>query len=216
MLLDPVWSPEWALLHYATFLRAYTDYRMVSGFAVPHRMEVRWNGILTNRSRLASFLPSAKIPDSVFQVSAGYSTPTPPTPPAVMPVADGIAYMERIGGGYRMLVADTDEGPVVVAIALIEKTFPAIGSGAWAVEVINVGSTSHAASMLAVYVPAQRLLFQGDLLRINEHGGPVVSPEATRDLDRIIRRFRLDVHTIGAVHGLNGTMADLHQALRNP
>ncbi len=89
-----------------------------------------------------------------------------------------------------------------------------IGRGARAVEVINVGPTSHAASMLAVYVPAQRLLFQGDLLRINEHGGPVASPEATRDLDRIIRRFRLDVKTIGAVHGLNGTMADLRQALR--
>jgi hypothetical protein len=68
--------------------------------------------------------------------------------------------------------------------------------------------------MLAVYVPAQKLLFQGDLLRLNEHGGPVVSPDATRDLDSIIRRFRLDVRTIGAVHGLNGTMDDLREALR--
>jgi hypothetical protein len=64
-----------------------------------------------------------------------------------------------------------------------------------------------------VYVPAARLLFQGDLLRINARGGPVASPEATRDLDRIIRRFGLDVQAIGAVHGENGTMDDLRTAL---
>lgn len=88
-----------------------------------------------------------------------------------------------------------------------------IGRGARAVEVIDVGPTSHAASMLVVYVPGQKLLFQGDLLRINRHGGRVVSPEATRDLDAIIRRFRLDVRTIGAVHGDNGTLADVRAAL---
>jgi glyoxylase-like metal-dependent hydrolase (beta-lactamase superfamily II) len=89
-----------------------------------------------------------------------------------------------------------------------------IGRGARAVEVLDVGPTSHAAAMLAVYVPAEKLLFQGDLLRINEHGGPVVSPDANRDLDSIIRRFRLDVRTIGAVHGLNGTVEDLREAIR--
>jgi hypothetical protein len=63
------------------------------------------------------------------------------------------------------------------------------------------------------YVPSQRLLFQGDLLRINAHGGIVAGSDAARDLERIIRRFGLDVETIGAVHGLNGTMADLRTAL---
>jgi glyoxylase-like metal-dependent hydrolase (beta-lactamase superfamily II) len=88
------------------------------------------------------------------------------------------------------------------------------GSGASEVHVLNVGPTSHAAAMLVVYLPQQRLLFQGDLLRVNEHGGPVVALDAARDLHRIIQQFRLDVHTIGAVHGINATPAQLQEVLR--
>ncbi|HEX8455403.1 MAG TPA: MBL fold metallo-hydrolase [Longimicrobium sp.] len=276
----------------------FAGYEQVAGFAVPRRLELRWNGLLTGRQRLVSFAPAAELPDSLFRVPAGYAFPAPGGAPAMTRVAEGVYFVERIGGGYRSLVVDTDEGLVVVdaplnpeatgaAIALIEHTFPGrpiryvvithhhgdhiggipayaargatilvapgseayirrmisvtrtlgrigqprrapapeavfetlsgrrtIGRGARAVEVLNVGPTSHAAAMLAVYVPAQKLLFQGDLLRINEQGGPVVSPDANRDLESLIRRFRLDVRTIGAVHGLNGTMDDLREAIR--
>lgn len=277
----------------------FADYREVAGFAVPHRMEVRWNGILTGRHRLAAFAPAAELPDSLFHLPEGYTPAAPAAPPAVVRVAEGLAFVERLGGGYRMLVADTDEGLLVVdaplspevsetAIRLVEQAFPGrpirylvvthhhadhvggiaafaargatilvapgseaylrrmsgvtrtfgrigtppapapapaaprfetlagrrtVGRGPRAVEVIDVGPTSHAAAMLAVYVPGERLLFQGDLLRINEHGGVVAAPAAARDLERIIRRFRLDVAAIGAVHGMNGTMDDLRAAL---
>ncbi|CAN5850258.1 hypothetical protein BH24ACI5_BH24ACI5_19850 [soil metagenome] len=275
---------------------AYSDYRTVAGFALPHVMEIRWNGHLAGRHRLVEFSVKAELPDTLFQVPEGYiATPAPPAP-AVVPIADGVAFVENLGGGYRMLVVDTDEGLVVVdaplsaqvstaAIALIEKTFPGrpfrhvvithhhsdhisgipafaakgatilvapgseayvrrmstvprtigriglppepkpaitiepvtgrrtFGRGARSIEIIDVSPSSHAASMLAVYVPSERLLFQGDLLRVNQHGGAVMSPDATRDLARIIERFGLDVETIGAVHGRNATMADLRGVL---
>ncbi len=277
----------------------YSEYRTVDGVAVPHRVEVRWNGLLAGRRRLARFAARADLGDSLLRVPPGYAPAPPPGPPAAVRVTDGVYFLERLGGGYRMLVVDTDSGVVAVdaplsprvseaAIALIERTLPGrpirwvvvthhhgdhigglpafaargatilvapgaeayvrrmstvrrtfgqlgappaapgantpnveplrgrrtIGTGARAVEVLDVGPTSHAAAMLAVHVPAARLLFQGDLLRINAQGGPVASPEATRDLERIVRRFRLDVRTIGAVHGVNGTVDDLRAALR--
>ncbi len=270
----------------------FAGYEQVGGFSVPRRLELRWNGLLAGRQRLVSFAPAAELPDTLFRVPAGYTTPSAGGPPAMTRVAEGVYYVERIGGGYRSLVVDTEEGVVVVdaplnpdasgaAIALIERTLPGrpirylvvthhhgdhiggipayaargatilaapgseaylrrmltvtrtlgrigaapaaaspltietlagrrtIGRGERAVEVLDVGPTSHAAAMLAVYVPSQKLLFQGDLLRINEHGGPVAAPEAARDLAALIRRFRLDVRTIGSVHGLNGTMDDV-------
>ena len=68
--------------------------------------------------------------------------------------------------------------------------------------------------MLVVHVPSQRLRFQGDQLRVNEHGGPARSPEATRDLAAIIRRHELDVATIGAVHGRNATGEELRAIVK--
>jgi glyoxylase-like metal-dependent hydrolase (beta-lactamase superfamily II) len=273
----------------------FGDYRTEAGLAVPGTMEMRWNGILTGRHRLARFAPVAEIPDSLLRPPAGFTEAQPGGPPAAVQVAEGVYYIERIGGGYRMLVVDTDEGLLAVdaplspeataqALALIERTFPGrplryvaithhhadhvggipafaargatvlaaagsegylgrmatvrrtigriaapepvpavrieavrgrrtIGRGARRVEVIEVSPTSHASSMLVVYLPEQKLLFQGDLLRINREGGPVVSPEATRDLQRIIQQFGLDVRSIGAVHGENGTPDDLRTAL---
>ena len=89
-----------------------------------------------------------------------------------------------------------------------------IGRSATRVQAINPGPTSHAQGMLMAYLPAHKLLFQGDFLRINALGGPALGTEIVRELETAIRRLRLDVRHIAAVHGLNSTIDDLRTAAK--
>jgi hypothetical protein len=57
------------------------------------------------------------------------------------------------------------------------------------------------------------VLFQGDLLRVNEPGGAAFAPAAAADLSRLIRRLGIAPTIIGAVHGRNATMSDLQVAV---
>jgi glyoxylase-like metal-dependent hydrolase (beta-lactamase superfamily II) len=88
-----------------------------------------------------------------------------------------------------------------------------IGTGDRAVRVINVGPSAHAEPMLMAYLPTGKILFQGDLLKVFEHGAVPPGIDVNADLDRYIRQNRLDVETIIGVHGRTATMADLREAL---
>lgn len=275
----------------------YLDYARIDGLMVPGAMKESWNGYPAVSARFEDFSVQVELPDSLFGPPVGYAAATPGGAMELVPVAEGVWFMERVGGSYRSLVVDVGEGLLVVdapvsraaseaAAARIEAALPdrpirwvavthhhadhiaglavfaargatilaapgseeylrrmagvrrtlgrpggvphatvepvietvrgrrVFGRGARRVEVLDVGPTSHASAMLAVYLPGEGLLFQGDLLRLNEHGGPAASPESTRDLEGIIRRLGLRVRTIGAVHGRNGTLDDLREALR--
>jgi hypothetical protein len=60
--------------------------------------------------------------------------------------------------------------------------------------------------------PSWWLLFQADLLRVNEPGGPVTGTRAAADLLRIVQDRRLDVVEIAGLRGRIGTMAELRAA----
>ena len=277
----------------------FSEYETIDGLLVPRRMDSDWNGRLAERFTLKDFAVGRPVADSLLAIPAGYTQLVPAGQPEIVKVGEGVWFVERIGGGYRSLVVETDEGILVTdaplnpgatraAIALVEKTFPGkkvswvaithhhgdhmgglpayattgatilagsgsedylrtmasvprtlgqiplptqapppvnvvgvkgrrvFGKGAVKAVVIDIGPTSHAASMLAVYVPTQKLLFQGDLLRINDPGGVATAVDAANDLDRIIRTLKLDVQTIGSVHGKNGTLADVKAAQAKP
>ncbi|HEX2081175.1 MAG TPA: MBL fold metallo-hydrolase, partial [Longimicrobium sp.] len=61
------------------------------------------------------------------------------------------------------------------------------------VEVISTGGGSHVDSELVVYLPDQRLLYQGDFVTFPDYGGNAPDLPVTRELARLIRQLGLDV-----------------------
>lgn len=83
-------------------------------------------------------------------------------------------------------------------------------------EVISTGGGSHVDAELVVYLPDQRLLYQGDFVTFPDYGGDAPDFPVTRELARLIRRLGLDVEIIAGTHGRLGTMAELNQAVNAP
>lgn len=84
------------------------------------------------------------------------------------------------------------------------------------VEVISTGGGSHVDAELVVYLPEQRLLYQGDFVTFPDYGGDAPDLPVTRELATLIRTLKLDVETIVGTHGRVGTLAELNQAVNAP
>jgi len=96
------------------------------------------------------------------------------------------------------------------------KTRHTIGEGQSRVEVHAVPN-SHAASLVMFYLPAHRLVFQGDLLGLPYRGEPIVSATATAEMMAYIEAEGLDVERIVAVHGgRTATLNDVRRVLAQP
>lgn len=80
-------------------------------------------------------------------------------------------------------------------------------------EVISTGGGSHVDRELVVYLPDQRLLYQGDFVTFPDYGGDAPDLPVTRELARLIRELELDVEIIAGTHGRLGTLAELNRAV---
>jgi glyoxylase-like metal-dependent hydrolase (beta-lactamase superfamily II) len=89
-----------------------------------------------------------------------------------------------------------------------------LGDANHRIEVLDVSPNPHADEILVVWLPGERLLFEGDMLDllVPEHR-PSMPGDDTRALARSIRTLGLDVERIIAVHGRPGTRADLERTL---
>jgi hypothetical protein len=76
-----------------------------------------------------------------------------------------------------------------------------------------VGPNSHVNQILIGYLPAERILFEGDLLDI-ANGQPTAGGEDTAELASAIRSLGLTFDRLIPVHGNPGTAADLEKSLR--
>lgn len=80
-------------------------------------------------------------------------------------------------------------------------------------EVHDVGPNSHAQEMLVVWVPAEKLLFVGDLMSRNTDGTIASANDAQAEFAATVQRLGWPVARIVDVHSLENTMADLRQSL---
>ena len=82
------------------------------------------------------------------------------------------------------------------------------------VEVIDIGPSPHAEEMLVVYLPAERLLVQGDLLNLPASGRMRAGNVTTRYFLEWLERSRLAVDRIIPVHGPPQTVDQLRESVR--
>ena len=89
-----------------------------------------------------------------------------------------------------------------------------LGDADHRIELLDVSPNPHASEILVVWLPGERLLFEGDMLDLLvPEGRPSMPGDDTRALARSINSLGLDVDRIIAVHGRPGTRADLERTV---
>ena len=87
--------------------------------------------------------------------------------------------------------------------------------GKQTVEIIDIGPSPHAEEMLVVYLPKEKLVFQGDLVNLPLSGKylPSTVNDTTVHFFDAVSKLNLDVKRVAAVHGPSTTWDDLREAV---
>lgn len=81
------------------------------------------------------------------------------------------------------------------------------------VELYDIGPNPHANEMLVAYLPKEKILFEADLVPVNQDGTLPVATDASVQLAEKIQQLGLDVERIVGAHGRPVTMAELRTML---
>lgn len=101
-------------------------------------------------------------------------------------------------------------------VEIIEGKRRVIADATHRVEVYDIGPTPHAEEMLVVYLPGERLLYQGDLLELDDDD-PITELTANEVTDYFYERLvslGLKVDKIIGTEGRAATLEDLRKAVR--
>lgn len=123
-------------------------------------------------------------------------------------------YFERIAASNFTIMPDAQTtARRTPAFTLVEGGKRVFSDSKQRVEVIDIGPGPHSQEMLIVYLPKEKLVFQGDLLRLNDDGKyetDTVDDIALNFYDAMIR-LGLKVERVAAVHGPTTTMDDFRK-----
>ena len=132
----------------------------------------------------------------------------------IVTTADAKGRIEALARTRSRLAPDTlDRAPRAPVIEVVEKqrTFK---DARHEVQLHQVGPNAHVDQILVGYLPAERILFEGDLLDMPNGGEPAAGGDDTADFARKVRALGLAFDRLIPVHGEPGTAADLEKSLR--
>jgi glyoxylase-like metal-dependent hydrolase (beta-lactamase superfamily II) len=96
---------------------------------------------------------------------------------------------------------------------LLENGRRVIGEGARRVELIDIGPNPHAKEMVIGWLPAEKIVFQGDLFFVPNNDAPFGPPQpSTASFAKKLRELGLQAEKIAAVHGDTATIAQFREA----
>ena len=125
-------------------------------------------------------------------------------------------YFERMAASsFTLFPDDQTRAPRKPLFEFVSGGRRTYTDGKQTLEVIDIGPSPHAQQMLVVYLPKEKLVFQGDLVNLPNSGKwmPTTVNDTTLHFFDWITKSGLDVQRIAAVHGPSTTLADLRAAV---
>jgi cyclase len=96
---------------------------------------------------------------------------------------------------------------------LLENGRRVLEDGSRRLELIDIGPNPHAKEMVVAWLPAEKVVFQGDLFFVPNNGAPFGPPQpSTASFARKLRELGLPVERIASVHGETAGIAQFREA----
>ena len=96
---------------------------------------------------------------------------------------------------------------------LLENGRRVLEDGGRRVELIDIGPNPHAKEMVIAWLPAEKIVFQGDLFFVPNNDAPFGPPQpATVSFARKLRELKLPAEKIASVHGDTATIEQFREA----
>jgi glyoxylase-like metal-dependent hydrolase (beta-lactamase superfamily II) len=105
------------------------------------------------------------------------------------------------------------KNPRAVQILPIEKGKRVFSDATRTLELIDIGPNPHAREMVIAWLPAERVVFQGDLFFVPPNDAPFGPPQPTTvAFAKKLKKLGLPVARIASVHGATATIEQFNQA----
>jgi glyoxylase-like metal-dependent hydrolase (beta-lactamase superfamily II) len=103
--------------------------------------------------------------------------------------------------------------PKPIKFELLKEGKRTLTDGTTTVELIDIGPGGHTDEMLVAYLPAEKLVFQGDLVNRPGNGDPATINDTTVHFANWLESSKLPVERIIGVHGPPSTLDELRKGV---